>query len=163
MKRKGRWWIYVSFLYLLSLVFRLVEKVIENPINCYFCIRSWLLHPSGHLYCCSTQPSSTCTRVLNTDMANPSRLLTYYITILLSILFLRANAAPISFAGVEESWKRGLSEVYYHLTNPPPPISNLILPYTHQPNIQILNILHRNSKPSTHPHQQNIQHPLGSL
>lgn len=120
-------------------------------------------HLAIYIYCCSTQPSSTCTRVLNTDMANPSRLLTYYITILLSLLFLRANAAPISFADVEESWKRGLSEVYYHLTNPPPPISNLILPYTHQPNIQILNILHRNSKPSTHPHQQNIQHPLGSL
>ncbi|THY04726.1 hypothetical protein D6D03_03436 [Aureobasidium pullulans] len=43
-------------------------------------------------------------------MANPSRLLTFYITILLSLLFLRANAAPISFADVEESWKRGLSE-----------------------------------------------------
>lgn len=54
-------------------------------------------------------------------MANPSRLLTYYITILLSLLFLRGNAAPISFADVEESWKRGLSEVYYHILLPPSP------------------------------------------
>ncbi|THY32311.1 hypothetical protein D6D00_01640 [Aureobasidium pullulans] len=43
-------------------------------------------------------------------MANQSRLLSFYITILLSLLFLRGNAAPISFADVEESWKRGLSE-----------------------------------------------------
>lgn len=54
-------------------------------------------------------------------MANQSRLLTYYITILLSLLFFHANAAPISFADVEESWKRGLSEVYYHLLLPPSP------------------------------------------
>ncbi|THX59866.1 hypothetical protein D6D06_01689 [Aureobasidium pullulans] len=50
-------------------------------------------------------------------MANPSRLLTYYITILLSLLFLRGNAAPISFADVEESWKRGLSEQAIHASS----------------------------------------------
>ncbi|THZ74302.1 hypothetical protein D6C84_09434 [Aureobasidium pullulans] len=50
-------------------------------------------------------------------MANPSRLLTFYITILLSLLFLRGNAAPISFADVEESWKRGLSEQAIHASS----------------------------------------------
>lgn len=156
----------ICFLYLPGFswfFFLLVEKSIENPINCYFCIRSWLLYSSGYLYCCSAHPSSTCTRVLNTDMANPSRLLTYYITILLSLLFLRGNAAPISFADVEESWKRGLSEVCMPPSFVFPSVSKLIPPYTHQLNIQILTILHQNSKPSTHPHQQNIQHPLGSL
>ncbi|TIA34619.1 hypothetical protein D6C78_06717 [Aureobasidium pullulans] len=50
-------------------------------------------------------------------MANQSRLLTFYITILLSLLFLHANAAPISFADVEESWKRGLSEQAIHASS----------------------------------------------
>ncbi|THX16749.1 hypothetical protein D6D13_01181 [Aureobasidium pullulans] len=57
-------------------------------------------------------------------MANPSRLLAFYITLLLSLLFFHANAAPISFADVEESWKRGLSEQAIHassLTKHPTP------------------------------------------
>lgn len=74
-------------------------------------------------------------------MANQSRLLTFYITILLSLLFLRANAAPISFADVEESWKRGLSEVCMPPSFVFPSVSKLILPYTHKLNIQILTIL----------------------
>ncbi|THW05338.1 hypothetical protein D6D24_10287, partial [Aureobasidium pullulans] len=40
-----------------------------------------------------------------------------YITILLSLLFFHANAAPISFADVEESWKRGLSEQAIHASS----------------------------------------------
>jgi hypothetical protein len=54
--------------------------------------------------------------VLRMKMIYPSRLL-LFITIL-SLFTCYTSAAPTSFAEVEESWQRGLSEVYLFLSFP---------------------------------------------
>ncbi|KEQ66502.1 uncharacterized protein M437DRAFT_62698 [Aureobasidium melanogenum CBS 110374] len=66
-------------------------------------------------------------------MAHSSHLL-IFLTFLLSFLAISTSAAPTTFAEVEESWQRGLSEKDIHtaIDQHPTPSYHSQIPYSHQ-------------------------------
>lgn len=84
--------------------------------------------------------------------------LLYFLVFITSLFVLYSTAAPVSFAEVEESWRRGLSEVLPSLSNLP---THSHFSFPLPPYLLPLPLTHSSNKSTPNP-QTNTQHPPAS-